>query len=281
MLNQSSKKIQNLIYEKSSSPIDKTDNSSPPLFDSLSKEQRNEAICLANSLDISNLENILTFGANIQKELKHFNHNLFVHVQRHNTSSIREALFQLQKQLEKMDTDQLVNKKDNLFTKLFKRNRKSTQTVISEYHRLSKMIDRISIQLQHAQNKLINDSKMLDNIYEQNKRYFEKLNVYIVAGEIKKEQLIKKELEHLNEKKKEANHPIEMQQLQDVENAIEWLDRRIYDMEISREIAIQTAPQIRMIQQTNHLLIEKIQTSIMTTIPLWQSQISTIVELIS
>lgn len=266
-----SRKLTNL-YE-SSPELEFNTNTSP----TLTIEQQNEANVLANRIDISNIESVLSFGTDIQKELKNFTHNLFIHVQQANTNPIRETLFQLQQHLEKMNTDQLINLNDSFFSKLFKRNRKSPQEVISEYHRLSKIIDRISIQLQHAQKNLIDDSDLLDKIYEQNMQYFEKLNVYIVAAEKKKQQLINEDLKKFNEE--ELNHPIKRQELQDVENAIEWLDRRIYDMQISREIAIQTAPQIRMIQQTNHLLIEKIQTSILTTIPLWQTQISMIVNL--
>lgn len=249
---------------------------SPTLFDTLTKEELNEAKKISKSVDVSKFENVLAFGATIQEKLKHFTHNLFVHVRQTNTTSIRETLFQLQKQLETINTDKLVNS-GNFISKFFKRNKKSPQEVISEYHRLSKIIDRLTIQLQHAQENLIQDSQMLDKIYDQNKNYFDQLNVYIAALEIKKNQLInelKKEESNLNH-----DNPIAMQLLQDSKNAIEWVDRRIYDMQISREIAIQTAPQIRMIQETNHLLLEKIQTSILTTIPLWQSQISIIVNL--
>lgn len=258
---------------ESSSPIN---TKYPPLFDSLTKEQQNEAIELAMKMDISNMENVLTFGADIQKQLKHFTHNLFVQVQRHNTNSIRETLFQLQKQLEKMDTDQLIQNR-GFFSKLFKRT-KSPQEVISEYHRLSKTIDRLTIQLQYAHEDLLNDCKKLNHIYEQNKLYFDQLNVYIVAGEMKRQELIEKELPKLEELEN-SDELIESKKYYDIKNAIEWLDRRIYDMQISREIAIQTAPQIRMIQETNELLLEKIQSSILTTIPLWQSQISMIVNL--
>lgn len=274
MLNHKSSNELNNLTEASSLHLEL--NTSPTFFNTLTNEELEKAKEIAKSIDVSKFENVLAFGANIQEKLKHFTHNLFVHVRQTNTNSIRETLFQLQKQLENINTDKLISS-NNFISRLFKRNKKSPQEVISEYHRLSKTIDRLTIQLQHAQENLIEDSKVLDKIFDQNKIYFNQLNMYIAAGEIKKQQLIE-ELE-LAEKTLNHNDPIKVQQIQDSKNAIEWLDKRIYDMQISREIAVQTAPQIRMIQETNHLLLEKIQTSILTTIPLWQSQISMIVNL--
>ena len=145
---------------------------------------------------------------------------------------------------------------------------------MTQYNKLSKRIDRLSIQLSHTQSGLLADFQFLNELYKLNEDYFHEINVYIAAAEIKKQHVLDNILPKLEADLVASANPMQKQQLQDLHMQIEWLDRRMYDLEISRELAIQYAPQIRLIQQTNQMLIEKIQSSVMTTIPQWQSQIS-------
>lgn len=119
---------------------------------------------------------------------------------------------------------------------------------------------------------------MLNKVFEKNEEYYQKINLYIAALEMKRMDAFK-QLQKMEQDAAQVDNPLMQQKLLDMKNAVEWLDRRMYDLQISREIAIQTAPQIRMIQSTNEMLIEKIQSSILSTIPLWQSQISMLVNL--
>lgn len=249
------------------------------VFTSLSQEEQSRALYLASKLDVSRYENVLQFGVEIQQSLKNFTHNMLVHVQRNDTSPIREILHKLVEHLEKINPDDLIETEKNFFQRLFNRSKSSIQEMMSQYNRLSKQIDRLSIQLQHAQKGLLSDMSMLNDLYQLNEDYFHNLNLYIAAGEMKKEDLVKNELPKKAQITQNIDNPIEKQQLIDLNNSIEWLDKRLYDLQISREIAIQTAPQIRMIQQTNQMLIEKIQASVMTTIPLWQTQISMLINI--
>lgn len=256
------------------------ENSSPsPFYNSLSKEQQTRALIVASKIDVSKYENILQFGNEIQQALKNFTHNMLVQVQRSDKSPIQEVLFNLMGLLEKINPDDLIENKKGLIPKIFRRSYSSIQEIISHYNRLSIQIDRLSIQLQHAQKGLLADINVLNELYQLNKDYFDNINVYIAAGEIKKYDLMNNYLPKLEHQTLKSDDPMFKQKVLDLKSSIEWLDKRIYDLQISREIAIQTAPQIRMIQQTNQLLIEKIQTSAMTTIPLWQTQISLLLNL--
>lgn len=248
--------------------------SDTPVFSSLNEEAQSRALLIASKLDVSHYENVLQFGSEIQHSLKNFTHNMLIRVQRNDTSPIREILHQLMEHLDRINPDDLIEKEKGFLQKLFNRSKSSIQEMMSQYNRLSKQVDRLSIQLQHSQKGLLADMKMLNELYQLNEEYYHNLNVSIAAAEMKKKDLYANQLPKIEQSSIKSNDPLDRQRLNDLQNSIEWLDKRLYDLQMSREIAIQTAPQIRMIQQTNQMLVEKIQESVMTTIPLWQTQIS-------
>ncbi len=249
-------------------------NSATPLFLALSQPEQKRALKLAEELNVRKYEEVVAFGLTAQQALKKFSSKLLLHVQRKDTSKVGEILFQLMDLLDKIDPDALIEKKSGLLGKWFSKQTGSIQQTMSQYNRLSKHIDRLNIQLAHAQQGLLSDFSMLEELYQLNEEYFHEINVYIAAGEIKRQEIQDVILPSFQHKVSTSDNPMIRQELQDIHMSLEWLDRRIYDLEISREIAVQSAPQIRMIQQTHQLLIDKVQESIMSTIPLWQSQIS-------
>jgi uncharacterized protein YaaN involved in tellurite resistance len=115
---------------------------------------------------------------------------------------------------------------------------------------------------------------MLDNLYEQNKTYFQALNVYIAAAELKRDEIANEIIPEMRRKAELSNDQMAFQEVNDMGQFLDRLEKRLYDLQLSRQITIQSAPQIRMIQQTNQTLAEKIQSSIMTSIPLWKNQIA-------
>ncbi|MEC1177029.1 toxic anion resistance protein [Metasolibacillus meyeri] len=241
-----------------------------PLYAALSEHDQSRALRLASELKIHIYENVLAFGLQAQQALRDFTANMAVHIHRKDHSKVGEVLAQLISYLEQINPDALVQEEKGFLSKFFSKQKQSTQEVMTHYKRMSKQIDRLAIQLEHAQMGLLRDFKLLNDLYKLNEQYFAEINVYIAAGELKLVD-VKKQLPNI-----EPTEPMALQQLNDQKMAIEWLDRRLYDMQISREIAIQAAPQIRLMQQTNQLLIDKIQASVMTTIPMWQTQISTL-----
>lgn len=252
-------------------------NSPAPIFSTLKKEDQSKALYLASQLDVSRYENIVRFGEESQRSLKDFSHHMLVYVQRNDTSPIREILSSLASHLETINPDELIEKK-GFFRNLLRPRKKSIQQIVSQYNRLSKQIDRLSIQLKRAQQGLLSDIEGFNELYDKNENYYHQISLYIAAGEMKKQDLIKEQMK-LENNLTLSDDPMLNQKLKDLQDAIEWLYRRIYDLQISREVALQTATQIRMIQATNQMLVEKIQSSIMSTIPMWQSQISMLVQM--
>lgn len=244
--------------------------SATPLFLSLSKFQQSRALSLASELVATDYASVLAFGQMEQEHLKKFSTDMLYQMQLRETGTVRTVLHDLIEQLGQIEPDDFQAEERGLLKRLFARKKQSMQETMTHYNKLSKRIDRLGIQLTHAQQDLLKDLTFLGKLYEHNESYFHDLNVLIAALEIKKQHM---------EENFTVRDDVFGQAANDWQMQMEWLDRRIYDLELSREIAIQFAPQIRLTEQTNQLLVDKIQTSLLTTIPLWQSQIAMLLSL--
>lgn len=244
------------------------------LLDRLTPVEREKAVQLASQIPVGNYEAIITYGANAQGELSRFSHKMLDHVQSQDIGPVGDVLKELMDRLGEIDPDDLGEKKQSVLGKLFGRVSKSIQEMMTKYQKLSTQIDRIGVQLEHSKRGLIEDVKMLDNLYEQNKTYFQALNVYIAAAEIKRDELTYETIPNMRREAELSNDQMAFQEVNDMVQFLDRLEKRLYDLQLSRQITIQSAPQIRMIQQTNQTLAEKIQSSIMTSIPLWKNQIA-------
>ncbi len=244
------------------------------LLDRLTPAEREKAVQLAEQIPVGNYEAIITYGANAQSELSHFSHQMLDHVQSQDIGPVGDVLKELMDRLGEIDPDDLSEKKQSAISRLFGRVSKSIQEMMTKYQKLSTQIDRIGVQLEHSKRGLIEDVKMLDNLYEQNKTYFQALNVYIAAAEIKRDELTYEIIPNMRREAELSNDQMAFQEVNDMVQFLDRLEKRLYDLQLSRQITIQSAPQIRMIQQTNQTLAEKIQSSIMTSIPLWKNQIA-------
>ena len=244
------------------------------VIERLPEEDQQKAKQLAEQIPVGNYESILTYGANAQNELSRFSHQMLDHVQRKEIGPVGDVLKDLMEKLNELDPEELQQEKRSGLRKLFSRVSRSIQELMTKYQKLSTQIDRIGIQLEHSKAGLVEDIHMLDQLYEQNKTYFQALNVYIAAAELKKEEIVTTILPALKQKAESSQDQMDVQELNDLSQFVERLEKRVYDLQLSRQITLQTAPQIRMIQQTNQTLAEKIQSSIMTAIPLWKNQIA-------
>jgi len=249
-------------------------NTPQRLIDRLTEEDRAKALILAEQIPVGNYEAILTYGANAQSELSRFSHQMLDHVQSNDIGPVGDVLKELMDRLGDIDPDDLSDKKQSALGRLFGKVSKSIQETMTKYQKLSTQIDRIGIQLEHSKRGLVEDVKMLDNLYEQNKTYFQALNVYIAAAEIKRDELTDQIIPKMRKEAELSNDQMAIQEVSDMVQFLDRLEKRLYDLQLSRQITIQSAPQIRMIQQTNQTLAEKIQASIMTSIPLWKNQIA-------
>lgn len=244
------------------------------LIDRLSEEEQQKAKQLAQQIPAGNYEAILTYGSNAQTQLSQFSHKMLDHVQRKDIGPVGDILKDLMSKLSELNPEDLNTKKKSGIAKLFGKVSRSVQELMTKYQKLSTQIDRIGIQLEHSKRGLLDDVHMLNQLYDQNKTYFQALNVYIAAAELKRDEIINDVLPALRKKAEESDDQMAYQEVNDMAQFLDRLEKRIYDLQLSRQITIQTAPQIRMIQQTNQTLAEKIQSSVMTSIPLWKNQIA-------
>lgn len=244
------------------------------LIDRLTEDDREKALQLASQMPVGNYEAIISYGANAQNELSRFSHTMLDHVQSKDVGPVGDILKDLMGKLNEINPEELTEQKQSGIMKLFKKVSKPIQEMMTKYQKLSTQIDRIGVQLEHSKVGLLDDVKMLDQLYDQNKTYFQALNVYIAAAEVKRDELANEVIPKMRYEAEQANDQMAIQEVNDMVQFVDRLEKRIYDLQLSRQLTIQSAPQIRMIQQTNQTLAEKIQSSIMTSIPLWKNQIA-------
>ncbi|MBZ5202598.1 toxic anion resistance protein [Planomicrobium chinense] len=244
------------------------------LMERLTKDEQEKARELAKQIPAGNYEAILTYGANAQNQLSQFSHKMLDHVQSKDIGPVGDVLNDLMKKLQELNPEELSQSKKSGLRKLFAKAKYSVQEMMTKYQKLSTQVDRISIQLDHSKRGLLEDVQMLEQLYDQNKTYFQALNVYIAAAELKRDEILNETIPALRRRAEQSNDQMAYQEVNDMAQFLDRLEKRLYDLQLSRQITIQSAPQIRMIQQTNQTLAEKIQSSIMTSIPLWKNQIA-------
>lgn len=250
------------------------------LIDVLPEENQKRAYQLAEQIDPKNHQAMIMYGTQAQGKLLSFSHTMLEHVQKKDIGEVGEIINDLMKRLSEVNPDELTDGKPSFFARMFGKLSGSVQEVLSKYQKTGAQIDRISVKLDRSKNVLLSDIQLLEQLYETNKEYFQALNVYIAAGEIKLEELHGKTIPDLKREAEATNDQMKFQEVKDMIQFADRLDKRLYDLKLSREITIQSAPQIRLIQNTNQALVEKIQSSIMTAIPLWKNQVAIALTLI-
>lgn len=244
------------------------------IYQQLSKDRQDQAKALSEKIDASDSQSIVSYGAMAQKQIGDFSHQIIAQVQNQDLDVVGEQLRELLARLNDTDPSQLANQKQNRIQRWFKKQKASLYEMNAKYQKVGYQIDEIAGHLTRQKNGLLNDNLQLDSLYQQNLEFFEALNVYIAAAQIKAERLRQEELPALKDQVTSEHDQMTIQKIADLEQFINRLEKRIYDLELTREITIQQAPQIRLIQNANQNLAEKIQSSIYTAIPLWKNQIA-------
>lgn len=219
-------------------------------------------------------DGLLQFGTNLQQSMSQFSHQMLDEVQSKDMGPVGDSLSQLMGKLKSVNPNDLDPNKQSKLKRIFRRTKASINEVFSRMQSVSSQIDRITIQLDKHKENLTKDVELLDGLYDQNKKYFDDVTLYIAAAQRKKQQIQSETIPELQEKAHNSGNQMDIQAVADMEQFVDRLDKRIYDLQLSRQIAIQTAPQIRMIQNVNQALAEKIQSSILTSIPLWKNQMA-------
>ncbi|EAC2785934.1 toxic anion resistance protein [Listeria monocytogenes] len=260
--------------ESAASIVNNETDAAPRLVDMLTETNKKQALELSKQIEPGNQAAILGYGAPAQAKLHDFSHSMLAHVQKQDVGPIGDIISDLMYRLQEADPDELAARNKNVFTKMFHRVKQSINEITSKYQKIGTQIDRIALKLEHSKKRLMEDNSFLEQLYDKNKDYFQALNIYIAAGELKLEEINTKMLPELRKKAEQTGDQMDYQEVNDVTQFADRLDKRVYDLRLSRQITIQQAPQIRLIQNTNQALAEKIQSSIMTAIPLWKNQVA-------
>lgn len=255
-------------------PATQTEASSKKLIDTLDEKHQEQARALAKQIDEKNLQAIISYGAAAQKQLGEFSHQMLSHVQAKDTGEIGDILNDLMERLNETDPNDLVAENQGFFQKFFGKIKKSIYEMQAKYQEVGSQVDKIAIRLDHEKNGLLNDNLSLEQLYQRNKDFFDALNIYIAAGELKLAELQETLIPEALEKARVTGDQMDVQVVNDLEQFLDRLEKRNHDLKLTRQMTIQQAPQIRLIQNTNQALAEKIQSSITTTIPLWKNQIA-------
>ena len=249
--------------EKPEAPVEKLDiNSLAPAEQAAVRE-------FSKKIDVTDSTQILSYGSNAQKNISDFSTQALEKVRTKDLGEAGQMLADLVGQLHGLS----YNPEEAKGLKgLFKRTTKSISDLKAKYDKAEVNVDKISQTLDQHWVTLNKDIVTMDKMYEMNQAYFKELSMYIVAGKLRLEELRATELPRLRQKANESNLPEDAQAASDYANMLGRFEKRLYDLELTRTISIQMAPQIRMIQNNDSLMAEKIQTAIVNTIPLWKSQ---------
>ncbi|MDT2596680.1 toxic anion resistance protein [Enterococcus dongliensis] len=244
------------------------------LVDKLPEERQAQARELAKKIDINDSQAVIGYGATAQTKLSEFSQSMLNTVSAQDIGPIGDSLNQLMYRLNEANPDELRVGEGNIFQKMFGKVKQSIYEITTKYQKIGAQIDKIATKLNVEKDGLLRDNQMLETLYNKNKDYFDALNIYIAAAELKIEELKLTTIPEATEKAQASGDQMDVQIVNDYTQFLDRLDKRTYDLKLARQITIQQAPQIRLIQNTNQALAEKIQASINTAIPLWKNQVA-------
>jgi len=259
--------IENLTSEKVTE--EKIENSLN--YDILTKEEKKAIDEFNSKIDVTDTTQVIQYGAAAQEKISQFSDSILEDVKTKNLGQTGDLLADLVSQIKAFDKDVSGGNK-GFFAKLFNNEKKEVDFAIAKYSKIEKNIDTIESGLEKDKLQMLKDISIFDTMYEKNLEYFKEISLYIIAGERKLEELRNKVLPELQEQAKKSGEQLDVQKVNDMENMINRFEKKIYDLKTTRIISIQMAPQIRLLQNNEAELVEKIQSSITNTIPLWKNQ---------
>ena len=233
----------------------------------LTPEEQKMVNDFAAKIDIENTNQILQYGAGTQKKMADFSDTALENVKTQDLGEIGELISNVVGELKDFDVQE-----EGKFFGFFRKQTSKIENLKNKYDKAQVNVEKITDSLQQHQVRLMKDSAMLDKMYEQNLNYFKELTMYILAGKKKLEETRNGKLAEMKNKAALSGLPEDAQAARDLDEKCSRFEKKLHDLELTRTIAMQTAPQIRLIQNNYTLMVEKIQTTIVNTIPLWKSQ---------
>ncbi len=241
-------------------------------YDALTEEEKKAIDEFIAKIDPKNTTQILQYGASAQSNISKFSDSVLEDVKTRSTGEVGDLLAGLVAEIKEFDTDIPQGEVKGL-AKIFHSAKKQLEKLINKYNKVETNIDKIEKQLEGHKLQMLKDIAVFDTMYDKNLEYFKQLSLYIIAGERKLKELKEVTLPEMQAKAKETGDQTDVQAVNDMENMINRFEKKIYDLKTTRIISIQMAPQIRLIQNNDSELVEKIQSSLINTIPLWKNQI--------
>ena len=233
----------------------------------LTPEEQKMVNDFAAKIDIENTNQILQYGAGTQKKMADFSDTALENVKTQDLGEIGELISNVVGELKDFDVQE-----EGKFFGFFRKQTSRIENLKNKYDKAQANVEKITDSLQQHQVRLMKDSAMLDKMYEQNLNYFKELTMYILAGKKKLEETRNGKLAEMKNKAALSGLPEDAQAARDLDEKCSRFEKKLHDLELTRTIAMQTAPQIRLIQNNDTVMVEKIQTTIVNTIPLWKSQ---------
>ena len=262
--------VKEILEQKGEVTNEKIENSLN--YDSLTAEEKSAIEEFNKKIDVTDSTQVLQYGAKAQSKISQFSDSVLEGVKTRSTGEVGDLLANLVGEIKSFDSD-IAGDNKSFLGKLFNNAKKQVDTWIAKYSKIETNIDGIEKQLENHRLQMLKDIAIFDTMYEKNLEYFKEISLYIIAGEKKLEELRNVELPKLRSQAQESGEQLDAQKVQDMENTINRFEKKIYDLKTTRIISIQMAPQIRLLQNNEAELVEKIQGSITNTIPLWKNQI--------
>lgn len=234
----------------------------------LSPEEQQMVDSFAKKIDIENTSQILQYGAGTQKKMADFSDAALENVRTQDLGEVGDLITQVVGELRDFDAAE----EEKGFLGFFKKQGNKIENMKNRYAKAEVNVQKITTSLQDHQMRLMKDSAVLEKMYAQNLNYYKELTMYILAGKQKLQEVREGRLKDLEAKAAASGLPEDAQEAKDLDSKCNRFEKKLHDLELTRTISLQTAPQIRLVQNNDTLMVEKIQTTIVNTIPLWKSQ---------
>lgn len=234
----------------------------------LTPEEQQMVDSFAQKIDIENTNQILQYGAGTQKKMADFSDAALENVRTQDLGEVGELITQVVGELRDFDATE----EEKGFLGFFKKQGNKIENMKNRYAKAEVNVQKITTSLQDHQMRLMKDSAVLEKMYAQNLNYYKELTMYILAGKQKLQEVREGKLRDLEAKVAASGFPEDAQEAKDLDSKCNRFEKKLHDLELTRTISLQTAPQIRLVQNNDTLMVEKIQTTIVNTIPLWKSQ---------
>jgi uncharacterized protein YaaN involved in tellurite resistance len=239
----------------------------------LNDDEKKKVEQIQKELDLDNSQSIIQFGVGSQSGISNFSDTILGEIRARDSGYVGDILTDLMLKVKSLDVDDLSRDSGLSKIPIIGSLVQSAKKSFAGFEKLSVQIEKIVDELTKARMQLLKDITMLDSLFEKNIQYIRELDLYILAGKMKQKELEEKAIPELRARADQTKDTLDAQKVQDMAQALNRLEKKVHDLQLSRMVALQTNPQVRLIQSGDQVLVEKIQSSILNTVPLWKNQV--------